>query len=63
MAIRHEKPDNPVLAQDHTNLGELFYADDDSRTPSSECGLALQALPDYPEAHVLKIQALLKLRH
>ncbi len=27
MAILHEKPDNPVLAQDHTNRGKLLYRD------------------------------------
>ena len=63
LAIRNEKPDNPVLAQDHTNLGKLFYADERFADTLGECELALQALPDYPEAHVLKIQALLKLRH
>jgi serine/threonine protein kinase/predicted Zn-dependent protease len=62
LAIRNEKPDNPVLAQDHTNLGKLFYADERFEDTLGECKLALQALPDYPEAHVLKIQALLKLR-
>jgi eukaryotic-like serine/threonine-protein kinase len=63
MAILHEKPDNQVLAQDHTNLGRLLYADERFEDVLGECKLALKAMPDYPDAHVLQIQALLKLRH
>jgi serine/threonine protein kinase/predicted Zn-dependent protease len=61
-AILHERPDNPVLAQDHTNLGKLLYADERFDDVLGECKLAIKAMSDYPDAHVLKIQALLKLR-
>ncbi len=62
IAILHEKPDNPVLAQDHTKLGELLYADERFEDALGECQRALQVMHDYPEAHVLKIKALLQLR-
>ena len=53
MAIQHEKPDNPVLAQDHTNRGQLLYRDERFEDALEESKLALRILPDYVDAHVI----------
>ena len=45
MAILHEKPDNPVLAQDHTNRGKLLYRDERFEDALEESKLALQIRP------------------
>jgi eukaryotic-like serine/threonine-protein kinase len=63
MAIRHEREDNAVLAQDHTNRGKLLYADDRLGAALEESKLALKVLPSYEDAHVLQIQVLLKSRN
>jgi eukaryotic-like serine/threonine-protein kinase len=62
MAIRHEKPGNLVQARDHTNRGRLFYQEERLDDALEESRLALSVLPDYVDAHVLRIQALLRLR-
>ena len=68
MAILHEKPDNPVLALDHTNRGELLYRDERFEDALEESKLALGILADNVDArviidaHVLQVQSLLKLR-
>jgi len=62
LAILHEKPDDPVLALDHTNLGELFYRDERFEDALEESKLALQVVPSYVEAHVLQVQSLLKMK-
>ncbi len=62
MAIRREKPDDPVLALDHTNLGELFYRDERFEDALEESKLALKVLPHFVDAHVLQVRALLKLK-
>ncbi len=58
MAIRHEQPDNTVLAQDHTNRGKLLYADDRLAEALEESKLALSVVPNFEDAHVLQIQVL-----
>src|SRR5262249_16720506 len=62
MAIRYEQSDNPILAQDHTQCGKLLYRLERFEPALEESGLALRILPNYAEAHLLRIQALLKLR-
>jgi tetratricopeptide (TPR) repeat protein len=62
LAIRHEQPDNPVLALDHTNRGKLLYRDGQLEVALEECRLALRAVPDHFDAHILRIQVLLKLK-
>jgi len=62
MAIRYEQPDNQVLAQDHTNLGKLLYLDGRLDEALAESKRALEVVPNYDDAHVLRIQVLLKLR-
>ena len=63
MAIRHEKPDNPVLAQDHTNLGKLLYLDERFEDALEESqARPARSSPTIVDAHVLQIQVLLKLR-
>jgi tetratricopeptide (TPR) repeat protein len=61
-AIRDEQPDNPVLAKDHTDRGRLLYREERLAEALAESQLALGIAPDYPDAHVLKVQVLLKLR-
>jgi tetratricopeptide (TPR) repeat protein len=61
-AIDHEQPDNPVLAQDHTNRGKLHYRDGRLEAALEESGLALRVRPSYADAHVLRVQVLLDLR-
>jgi tetratricopeptide (TPR) repeat protein/tRNA A-37 threonylcarbamoyl transferase component Bud32 len=61
MAISHEQPDNPVLAQDHTNRGKLLEREGRLEEALEESQLALGVLANYGEAHVLRIQILLKL--
>jgi tetratricopeptide (TPR) repeat protein len=61
-AIDHEKPDNPVLAQDHTNRGRLLYRERRLEDALEETRLALRILPGHADAHVLRIQILLNLR-
>jgi tetratricopeptide (TPR) repeat protein len=62
MAIRYEQPDNPVLAQDHTNRGKMLYLDERLEDALEESQLAVRVVPNYEDAHVLRIQVLLKLR-
>jgi tetratricopeptide (TPR) repeat protein len=62
MAIRYEDKSNRVLAQDHTNRGNLLYLDRRPEDALEECKLALQVFPDYVDAHILRIKALLNLR-
>ena len=61
MAILHEQPDNPVLAQDHTALGNLLYRDGRLDEALAQSQLALGIVHDYLDAHLLQIQVLLKL--
>jgi eukaryotic-like serine/threonine-protein kinase len=62
LAIRHEQPDNPVAAMDHTNRGRLLYREQRLDDALRECRLALTILPDDVDAHVLRVQILLKMR-
>jgi tetratricopeptide (TPR) repeat protein len=62
IAILKEKDDKSVLALDHTNRAKLFYADERYADALDETRLALAVVPDYVDAQVLQIQALLKLR-
>jgi serine/threonine protein kinase/predicted Zn-dependent protease len=62
LAIKYERPDNPVLAQDHTRLGELLYRDSRPEDALAETKLALKIFPNYEEAHRLQIRVLLSLK-
>jgi tetratricopeptide (TPR) repeat protein len=62
MAILHEQDDNSVLAQDHTNRGKLLYGDGQFEDALEESNFALRIIPNYVDAHILRIQAFLKLR-
>ena len=61
-AVRFESPGDPVLARDHTNRGRLFRLD--GRTPrrSPPATPRWPLAPDYVEAHLLRVGALLDLR-
>jgi eukaryotic-like serine/threonine-protein kinase len=62
-AIRLEKPDNPVLAQDHTNRGRLLALDHRDADALAAWDAALKVVRDYPDAHRLRIDLLLKQKH
>jgi tetratricopeptide (TPR) repeat protein len=58
-AIRFEKPDNPVLARDHTNRGRLLALDHRDVDALAAWDAALKIVPDFSEAHRLRLQLLL----
>jgi tetratricopeptide (TPR) repeat protein/tRNA A-37 threonylcarbamoyl transferase component Bud32 len=61
LAISRERPNDPMLAMDHTNRGNILYHEERYKAALEECRLALEKWPDYGEAHVLRIKTLLKL--
>jgi eukaryotic-like serine/threonine-protein kinase len=61
-AIELEKPDNPVLAQDHTNRGRLLLRDHRETEALAAWDAALKVVPDYTEAHRLRIDLLFNLK-
>ena len=61
-AIRLEKPDNPVLAQDHTNRGRLLALDHRDSDALAAWDAAIKLVRDYDDAHVLRIELLLRLK-
>ncbi len=61
-AIKLETPDNPVLAQDHTNRGRLLALDHRDALALAAWDAALKVDPDYEEAHRLRINSLFKLK-
>jgi tetratricopeptide (TPR) repeat protein len=74
MAIKHEKPSNPILAADHANCAKLLSRMERYEEVLRECQSALQILPDrvsaasvqadqaQADALELQIRALLRLR-
>ena len=59
LAIRYEKPDNPVLALDHTNRGKLLYRRRAiRRRPRGEPGSPCESPPTIVDAQVLQVQSL-----
>ena len=61
-SVRLEFPGSPVLARDHTNRGRLLYRDGRVKESLAACDAALAVVPDYLDAHLLRIGALLDLR-
>jgi eukaryotic-like serine/threonine-protein kinase len=61
-AIRLENPDNPVLAQDHTNRGRLLALDHRDADALAAGDAAINVVRDYEEAHRLRINSLYKLK-
>ena len=61
-SVRLESPGSLVLARDHTNLGRLLYRDGRVEESLAACDAALAVVPDYLDAHLLRIGALLDLR-
>ncbi|MFI5454652.1 MAG: protein kinase [Isosphaerales bacterium] len=61
-AIRLEKPENPVLARDHTNRGRLLALDHRDADALMAWDAALKVVRDYPDAHRLRLDLLLKLK-
>jgi len=63
-AIRHEAPGNTVLASDHTQHGELLRRGRRFEDALGACDTALKVVPDYDQAHRLRVMVLLDLnRH
>ena len=60
-AIQYEKPDNLVLADDHTGRGELLRRDRRFEDALAACDAALTIAPDYAKAHRLRMKVLLEL--
>ena len=61
-AIRLEKPDNPVLARDHTNRGRLLALDHRDADALAAWDAALKVVHDYDDAHRFRLDLLLKLK-
>src|SRR5262249_45599534 len=60
-AIRPEAPGHPVPARDQANRALLFFSDHDDIQALAACDAALAVVPDHPEAHLLRVRALLRL--
>jgi tetratricopeptide (TPR) repeat protein len=58
-AIRLGRPDNPVLARDHTQRGLLLYQEHREAEALAACDAALKVVPNYDEALRLRIDVLL----
>ncbi len=61
-AIRLERPDNRVLARDHTNRGRLLAAEGRIDEALAACEAAIKRVRDYEDAHRLRLDLLLKLK-
>ncbi len=61
-AIRLEKPGNPVLARDQVNRARLLDNDHREAEALAACEEAIRVVPDYPDAHQLRIWLLLRAR-
>ncbi|MBV8608905.1 MAG: tetratricopeptide repeat protein, partial [Singulisphaera sp.] len=61
-AVRREAPANPVLALDHTNRARLLAHAGRHAEALAACDAALRAVPDYADAHRLRIGVLLTLK-
>ncbi len=61
-AIRLEKPDNRVLARDHTRRGRLLAAEGRDVEALAACDAAIEQVRDYEEAHRLRLDVLLRLK-
>jgi tetratricopeptide (TPR) repeat protein len=61
-AIRREVPGSRVLAGDHTQCAELLYRSRRFEEALDACDAALAIVPDYAEAHLWRIRALLELK-
>jgi tetratricopeptide (TPR) repeat protein len=60
-AILLEKPDNPVLALDHTNRGRLLALDHREVEAIAAFEAAIKQLPEHEEAHWLRTDLLRRL--
>ena len=61
-AVRRESPANPVLALDHTNRAWLLERAGRHAEALAACDAALRAVPDYADAHRLRLGVLLTLQ-
>ncbi|MBV8314537.1 MAG: tetratricopeptide repeat protein, partial [Planctomycetaceae bacterium] len=61
-AVRREAPANPVLALDHTNRARLLERVGRHAEALAACDAALRAVPDYADAHRLRLGVLLTLK-
>ncbi|MGC1722466.1 MAG: tetratricopeptide repeat protein, partial [Isosphaeraceae bacterium] len=61
-AIRLEKPGDPVVARDHTHRGRLLDHEGRHEEALAAFEAALKVVPDYAEAHRLRLDLLGKLK-
>ena len=61
-AIRLEKPGDPVVARDHTHRGRLLDHEGRHEEALAAFEAALKVVPDYAEAHKLRLDLLGKLK-
>jgi serine/threonine protein kinase/tetratricopeptide (TPR) repeat protein len=61
-AIEHEEPGNTVLASDHTRRGALLRGSQRFDAALEACDAALEIVPDYDQAHRLRVMVLLDLK-
>jgi tetratricopeptide (TPR) repeat protein len=61
-AIRLERPDNPVLARDHTTRGRLLHCEHREDDALAAAGKAFELVPTYADAHRLRLDILLSLK-
>ncbi len=61
-AIRLSAPDDPVRARDHTTRGRLLHHEHRELEALDACETALKLVPNYPDAHRLRLDVLLALK-
>ena len=61
-AIRLSAPDDPVLARDYTTRGRLLHRERREPEALAACETALKLVPNYPDAHRLRLDVLLALK-
>ncbi len=61
-AIRLEKPDDLILARDHTDRGRLLALDGRVNEALAACDSAIERARDHEDAHRLRLDLLLRLK-
>jgi serine/threonine protein kinase/Flp pilus assembly protein TadD len=61
-AIKRDRPDNPLLADDHAEIGRILLLDKNFQEALAACNEALRINPDKAEVHRLRVVALLELK-
>ena len=61
-ALRRQPETSPQAANDQVSRGRLLFANRRNQDVLAACDAALKIVPDHPEAHALRIAALLDLK-